>query len=97
MRHETLFVQGELRLNCRRKCDRCGGFLILEIEGPVDLAYRPEIQSSEAVRELSNAEMDVGFYTGGSFDLADAVCEHLALKLPFQVHCAGKHPKPDMD
>lgn len=87
LRHETLFVTGELRLKCRRSCDRCGGFLVLEIEGPVDLAYRPEIQSSEAVRELSNDDLDVGFYTGNSFEAADAVREHLALQLPFQVHC----------
>lgn len=86
-KHETLFVAGEIRLKCRRSCDRCGGFLQLEIEGPVDLAYRPEIQSSEAVRELSNDDLDVGFYTGSSFEVADAVREHLALQLPFQVHC----------
>jgi uncharacterized metal-binding protein YceD (DUF177 family) len=61
--------------------------LILEIEGPVDLAYRPEFQSSEAVRELSNAEMDVGFYTDGTFEVADAVREHLALQTPFQLNC----------
>ena len=91
---DTLFVRGEMKVRGRRHCDRCGAFLILEIEGPVDLAYRPEIQSSEAVRELSNAEMDVGFYTGGSFELADAVCEHLALKLPFQVHCAMSAVSP---
>ena len=95
MKHETLFVAGELRLKCRRSCDRCGGFLLLEIEGPVDLAYRPEFQSSEAVRELSNDDLDVGFYAGNSFEVADAVREHLVLQLPFQVHCevAGASPE----
>ena len=87
VQEETLFVRGELKAKCRRKCDRCGVFLILEIEGPVDLAYRPEFQSSEAVRELSNAELDVGFYADGTFEVADAVREHLALQSPFQLNC----------
>jgi uncharacterized metal-binding protein YceD (DUF177 family) len=87
VQYKTLFVRGELKAKCRRKCDRCGVSLILEIEGPVDLAYRPEFQSSEAVRELSNAEMDVGFYTDGTFEVADAVREHLALQTPFQLNC----------
>jgi uncharacterized metal-binding protein YceD (DUF177 family) len=87
LQHETLFVRGELQTKCRRKCDRCGVFLILEIEGPVDLAYRPEFQSSEAIRELSNDELDVGFYTDGAFEVADAVREHLALQSPFQLNC----------
>ena len=95
VQYETVFVRGSLQLKCRRSCDRCGGFLILEIEGPVDLAYRPEIQSSEAVRELSNDELDVGFYTGAEFEVAVAVREHLALQLPFQVHCGIPGAAPD--
>jgi len=92
---DTLFVRGEIKAKSKRPCDRCGGFLILEIEGPVDLAYRPDIQSSEAVRELSNAELDVGFYADGTFDAADAVREHLALQLPFQLNCELPEAEPD--
>jgi uncharacterized metal-binding protein YceD (DUF177 family) len=95
VQYETLLVHGELKATCRRECDRCGGFLLLEIEGPVELAYRPEIQSSEAVRELSNADLDVGFYADGIFEVADAVCEHLALQIPLQVHCELSEAKPE--
>jgi uncharacterized metal-binding protein YceD (DUF177 family) len=97
LQHETLFVRGELQAKCRRKCDRCGVFLILEIEGPVDLAYRPEFQSSEAIRELSNSELDVGFYADGTFEVADAVREHLALQTPFQLHCELPEAKLDKE
>jgi len=95
VQNSTLLIGGEIQAKCKRECDRCGGFLILEIEGPVDLAYRPEIQSSEAVRELSSAELDVGFYTDGVFEVADAVREHLALQLPFQVTCELPMAEPE--
>ena len=95
VQNSTLLIGGEIQAKCKRECDRCGGFLILEIEGPVDLAYRPEIQSSEAVRELSSAELDVGFYADGVFEVSNAVREHLALQLPFQVTCELPMAEPE--
>lgn len=85
--HGRLLVTGDLSAEVVRSCDRCGEELTLEIEGAVDLTYRPVEPGGEGVRELGGAELEFGFYAGNDFDIADSVSEFFALGLPMRVLC----------
>lgn len=85
--YETLKITGNIEVEVDRECDRCGEKVKLAIKGGVDLIYRLVEPDGEGVRELSGAELDVGFYVGDNFDIGDAVSEHLALLLPMRVAC----------
>ena len=87
LRGDTAQVTGTLAATVERDCDRCGARLLLRIVGPVNLEYRPEFSEDEPVRELSAADMSLGFYQDGSLDLSEAVRDHLAVLLPLQVFC----------
>ncbi len=93
-RGESALVRGQLRTFVERDCDRCGAPVHLTIEGRVELEYRPEFLENEGVRELSSSDMALGFYQNGCLDLSDAVCDHIALLLPFQTFCDQPNVEP---
>ncbi len=94
LRGDTALVTGSVAAGVERDCDRCGARLMLRIEGPVELEYRPEFSEDEPARELSAADMDLGFYEDGSLDLSEAVRDHLAVLLPLQVFCDQPETEP---
>ena len=94
LRGDTAQVTGSLAAGVERDCDRCGARLILRIEGPVELEYRPEFSEDEPARELSASDMDLGFYEDGSLDLSEAIRDHLAVLLPLQVFCDQPETEP---
>ena len=94
LRGDTAQVTGSLAAGVERDCDRCGATLLLRIEGAVELEYRPEFSEDEPARELSAADMDLGFYQGGSLDLSEVVRDHLATLLPLQVFCDQPETEP---
>ncbi len=94
LRGDTAQITGSLSAGVERDCDRCGARLMLRIDGPVELEYRPEFSEDEPTRELSASDMDLGFYADGSLDLSEAVRDHLAELLPFQVFCDQPETEP---
>ena len=80
-------VEGTLSVSWRQACHRCVRSLEVTMEGPVSLTYaRGALPDSDEV-ELEASELDIGWFEGGSLDLADVVSEQLALWLPDRVVC----------
>ena len=85
-------VEVGLRLAYRTACDRCGEPVEVQLESAETLRYQPDAPGSggpsdpEEV-ELSEDELDVGWYTDGTLSLADVVSEAIALALPMRNAC----------
>lgn len=84
-------VDGELSVEWRQACHRCVRSLKMDLQGPVSLTYvRGALEDSDEV-ELESTDLDIGWFEGGSLDLADVVSEQLALWLPERVVCDDAH------
>lgn len=70
-------------------CDRCGQPTPLSVEVDTTLAYRPsaELDDGQEEVELSEGDLDVGFFDGVTLDLTDVVAEGFALAAPDRVTC----------
>ena len=80
-------VEGALAVGWRKACDRCVRPLRVTMEGAVSLTYvRGALPDSEEV-DLEAVDLDIGWFEGGSLDLADVVSEQLALWLPDRITC----------
>ncbi len=93
-------VTGDGRAAIPRTCARCGRPLRLVLSGAVDLSYSPATAArvdgalaGEAVA-LDAEDLDIGWYEGGSLDLAQVLSEQLALWLPDRVRCDSPGVEP---
>lgn len=87
-------VTGQVRTGAVRVCERCAEEVALTFDLPVDLTYvaRDVLAAADADEEteveLESAELDVSFYDDGQIDVADVICEAIALAMPPRVACA---------
>jgi uncharacterized metal-binding protein YceD (DUF177 family) len=87
-RDPRFVVEGTLAVSWRQACHRCVRPLEMTMEGPVSLTYvRGALPDCDEV-DLEAVDLDIGWFEGGSLDLADVVSEQLALWLPDRVICA---------
>jgi len=85
---KSLKVHGTGSTRYSRICDRCQASVFLDIGGDVDLLYRPEEpENSSAEVELSEEDLDVGWFDGRALDMKAVLCEQLALWVPQRVLC----------
>lgn len=80
-------ITGELSAEVRRPCDRCMEQGRITIGGPVNLSYVPRSRLVDAATDLSESDLDLGFYEGGVLDLDAVVREHFALAMPYRLTC----------
>lgn len=78
-----VYAEGRLKADVAQSCVATGVELTATIDAPFKIVFRPEmpIEAPDAGIELSEAECDVVFYSGGAIDLGEAVAETLALAL----------------
>lgn len=83
-----IHLRGHLGTRLEACCDRCLVKVEIPVERDLDLFYRPirEIARAEEV-EISQDELDVGFYSGDGIALADVVTEQVILSMPMKVVC----------
>ena len=75
---------GHLSARVTQSCIATGDSVPAEIEEDFDLRFVPESQPGSDEVELSEAECDTIFFSGGAIDLGEAAAETLALALdPF--------------
>jgi uncharacterized metal-binding protein YceD (DUF177 family) len=86
---EKVAASGRLRAAVTQSCVATGEPVAAEIEEGFRIEFRPppEGQSGEDEIELSESELDVTFYEGGSVDLGEAVAETLSLNLDPYPRC----------
>jgi len=77
-------IEGELEVLCAR----CLEPVRLHLAQALDLFYRPmgQIARDEEI-EISQAELEVGFYQGSGIELADVVREQVTIELPIRSVC----------
>ena len=80
---ENVIVEGRLRASVTQSCVATAVPLEARVDEPFRIEFRPEPTAGtpDEEVELSEAEMDVTFYDGGSIDLGEAVAETLSLSL----------------
>jgi uncharacterized metal-binding protein YceD (DUF177 family) len=76
-------VEGRLSASVTQSCVATDLPVPAEIEEPFSIVFRPppEVTGSDEELELSEGELDVVFYEGGSVDLGEAVAETMSLSL----------------
>jgi len=87
VRHEMLYVSGELCPQGTVSCHRCGQSVELSQALSVDLRYIAAKHKPEGSFELSTSELDLGWYDKGMLQLADVVSEVIALSIPMKILC----------
>jgi uncharacterized metal-binding protein YceD (DUF177 family) len=80
---ESVIAEGRLRASVTQSCVATAVPLEAEVDEPFRIEFRPEptAGTTDEEVELSESEMDVTFYDGGSIDLGEAVAETLSLSL----------------
>ena len=88
---DNVLTRGHAKCGMRLTCDRC----LKEFDKPMDVdincLYEPgskknrEAKSAEI--ELSEGEMESGFYYGGEIDMRDVIAEAVLLSLPISIVC----------
>jgi uncharacterized protein len=81
-------VRGHLETVLGASCDRCLGPVEIPVERDFDVYYRPlsTIAREEEV-EVSEDELNVGFFSGDGVELADVITEVVILSVPMKLVC----------
>ncbi len=85
---DDIHVVGELSTSLELLCARCLEPVVRDVARSFDLLYRP--RGSDAGHEelsVTQAEADVGYYTGDGVLLEDVLREQVLLTVPLKVVC----------
>ena len=82
-------IRGHLATRLEASCDRCLGAVAIPVEHDFDLFYRPvkSIAKEEEEIQISEDELEIGFYSGDGIELADVATEQVILSVPMKVIC----------
>ena len=81
-------IRGHLETQLEASCDRCLGPVAIPIVRDFDLVYRSvKTIAREEEIEISEDELEVGFYHGEGIALADVLTEQVILSVPIKVIC----------
>ncbi len=84
-------IRGHLATALEANCDRCLGSVELPVDTDFDLFYRPmQTIAKEEEIEISNDELEVGFFDGDGIELADVAAEQVILFVPMKVVCRSE-------
>jgi uncharacterized protein len=81
-------MRGRLETRLEAACDRCLGPVGIPVVRDFDLVYRSvKTIGREEEIEISEDELEVGFYHGEGITLADVLTEQVILSLPMKIIC----------
>jgi len=81
-------LHGQIEATGKAVCDRCVEPIEIPLSGPFRVSYEPrENEASAEEVELSEKDVEVGYYEGDGLELADVVREQVLLALPMQKLC----------
>jgi uncharacterized protein len=83
-----IHIRGHIGARLEADCDRCLAKVEVPIDRDFDLFYRPmsTIARVEDI-EITDDELEVGFYSGEGVALVDVVTEQVILAMPMKVVC----------
>jgi len=86
---EDIRVLGEFSTEIEARCARCIEPVPTKIGGDFDLLYRPlGIDAGKDERSISEAETEIGYYSGDGIELEDVLREQVLLALPAKIVCS---------
>jgi len=83
-----VLVEGSVKISVKVACSRC----LKDMSLPLDLTFREEYLPAEESgkgneQELTNTELDLGFYTNDELDITELVKEQILLAVPMKPLC----------
>ncbi len=83
-----VLVEGSVKISVQLKCSRC----LRETALPIDVAFREEYIPAEDIggeneQELTDRELDLGFYSNDELDINEVVKEQILLSVPMKPLC----------
>ena len=85
---EDIRVLGNFSTTVEMHCARCVEPVPTEVGGDFDLLYRPlGVDAGKDERSISEAETEIGYYSGDGIELDDVLREQILLALPVKVVC----------
>lgn len=86
---EDIRVLGDFSTTIEVRCARCVEPVPTKVGGDFDLLYRPlGIDAGHDERSISEAETEIGYYSGDGIQLEDVLREQILLALPVKVVCS---------
>lgn len=84
---------GSARLVAELPCDRCSEATEVDVQADISLSYAPVVPRrttslDEEEIELSEDELDAGWYEGTTIDMGSVLCEALSLAWPARIVCS---------
>ena len=86
---EDIRVIGDFATELEVRCARCIEPVPTKIGGKFDLLYRPlGVDAAKDERSISEAETEIGYYSGNGIELNDVLREQILLALPLRTVCS---------
>ena len=86
---EDIRVLGDFSTELEARCARCVEPVATQIGGDFDLLYRPlGVDAGKDERSISEAETEIGYYSGDGIELQDVLREQILLALPARIVCS---------
>lgn len=86
---KSVLVDGSIQISVSMKCSRCLGDFSCPLDIPFKEEYLPsEELDTEADHELTNSELNIGFYTNDEIDTGELVNEQVLLAVPMKPLCS---------
>jgi uncharacterized protein len=90
-KHKTLQdirLKGDLSTRLQISCARCLEPVMQDVARSFDLLYRPQgSDAGHAELSVTDAEAEIGYYTGKGVELEDVLREQILLALPLRTLC----------
>jgi uncharacterized protein len=85
---EDIRVLGTFSTTVEVRCARCVDPVPTKVGGEFDLLYRPlGVDAGRDERSISEAETEIGYYSGDGIQLDDVLREQILLALPVKIVC----------
>ncbi len=86
---DDIFINGSIEAELTMECSRCLKVFTVTINPNFSVNYMPALEGfDEEELELNKADMEIGFYKGGTFELDDLIKEQIVLSVPMQPLCS---------
>jgi uncharacterized protein len=87
-RVEDIRVLGDFGTQVEVRCARCLEPVLKNVSGDFDLLYRPlGVDAGRDESSISEAETEIGYYSGKGIELDDVLREQILLALPLRTIC----------
>jgi uncharacterized protein len=85
---EDIRILGDFSTEVELRCARCLDPVLKPVGGSFDLLYRPlGADAGKDERAISEAETEIGYYSGDGIELQDVLREQILLALPARAIC----------